>query len=105
MLNKLIKFLPKNKIRYFAFIIFISIIVGIIETLSVAALIPLLGIIANTELININKYHKIAFELIGNESAKFYIIFLSVFTLLFYIIRGVVGFYYNKLISIFSFSI
>ncbi|WP_159074771.1 ATP-binding cassette domain-containing protein [Polynucleobacter difficilis] len=70
-----------------------------------AALIPLLGIISNAELISTNKYHKIAFGFFGNESIKSYIIVLSIVTLLFYFFRGVIGFYYNKFISKFSFSI
>ena len=79
-----------------------SIVVSIIETVSISAIMPFIDVVTNFENIYSNEYYKFLFDEIGFEKEIDFAIFLGFIILVFYLFRGVINLVFNYCMAQFS---
>lgn len=100
--NKFNALLSLRDRRLLVVLLFMSLFLSIIETIGIAAVMPFISVASNPELINTNKYYKIAYEFFSFDSSKEFIIYFGLLLIVFYFFRGIYTVFYNYYLNAFS---
>jgi ATP-binding cassette subfamily B protein len=101
-IQKLRLLLDKKYKRHFLWLLFFSVLVSVIETVSISAILPFIDIATNFESIQKNHYYQWFFDLFGFENNIDFAIAFGLVLFGFYIFRGGINLFYSYAMANFT---
>lgn len=102
MFKKIQSLLTKDEKTTLIYLLLFSIIIAVIEMLSVALIMPFIEIASDFSVIESNKYYKFFYNLFNFDNYINFVLFTGFYLIIFYIIRFFINLYYTYNLSKFS---
>lgn len=105
MLKKISYIFTGREKRYLVFMLFMSIIGGVLELLGVTAFMPFINVIMYPQTIQTNPLLKSFYDLFGFTESKMFLIFLAAVIIAIYVLKNAFLIYQKNAIYKFSFNV
>lgn len=102
MFKKINKLLTKHDKRFLIALVFFSIVVSLVETLSVSIVMPFISVANDFSLIESNHYFSMAYHFFNMDSAVTFILYFGFSLFFFYIFRSLINMFYFYMLAKFS---
>lgn len=102
MIKLLSVFNIKKEKKNTIFILILTILMTIVETIGISLIMPFIQIATNFEVVHSNKYYEMVYSFFSFDSEKKFVLAFGIFLLLFFIIRAIFTIFYKYEVSKYS---
>nr|WP_063998947.1 ABC transporter ATP-binding protein [Campylobacter hyointestinalis] len=102
MYKKLNSLLTKYDKLFLGLLVCFSILIALVETISIAAIMPFISVASNFDIIQKNEYYKYVYNFFNFDSNIKFVITFGISLIIFYMLRGIFIFCYIYTLSKFS---
>lgn len=102
---KIFSLVPKEFFISFILMCFFSSLIAFIEIVGIGAILPLISVLSDPNYVESNKFHSLVFQIFGSIDKMNYIYYLSIATIIFFLLRALLNIFFVYKASSFSFSI
>lgn len=104
-LKKILSLIPISHRKPFLLLCLFSSFVAFVELIGVAAIIPLVSLLSDKDVIKTNKFHEILYAYLDIDNLEIYVYLLGALTLVFFVFRAIINFMFVSFTARFAYDI